>query len=69
MRDNTVNFRPFFSEKGLAERWGITPKTLQSWRQQGRGPRYIKIGASVRYMPEAVDEFEASGMHDPLKAA
>jgi predicted DNA-binding transcriptional regulator AlpA len=27
----------------------IRPATLEQWRWSGRGPRYIKIGRSVRY--------------------
>ncbi len=28
---------------------GISPKTLQSWRLRGFGPRFFKIGRLVRY--------------------
>ena len=28
---------------------GIQPKTLHTWRSQGRGPKFIRIGKRVRY--------------------
>jgi hypothetical protein len=39
----------FVREKLLAKRWGISPRTLQRWRQDGRGPPYRKIGGGVFY--------------------
>jgi hypothetical protein len=36
-------------QKGLADRWLISPRTLEQWRWQGRGPRYLKIGGRVVY--------------------
>ena len=30
------------SENELAQRWGMSPKTLQRWRSEGRGPRFLK---------------------------
>lgn len=31
--------------------------TLWRWRRNGIGPEYLKIGAAVRYTPEAIEEF------------
>lgn len=39
----------------LAERLGTTERSLSEWRITGRGPRFIRVGRSVRYRPEAVD--------------
>ena len=30
--------RQVLSEADLASRWGMSPKTLQRWRMEGRGP-------------------------------
>jgi predicted DNA-binding transcriptional regulator AlpA len=46
------------SETKLAERWGISPKTLQRWRTEKRGPQYIKLGKNVRYRLEDVHAYE-----------
>jgi excisionase family DNA binding protein len=39
---------------------GITPRTLENWRQQGRGPEYLKDGKVVRYERAAVERYIAS---------
>lgn len=41
----------------LAERIGQTERTLSEWRIRGDGPSYIRIGRTVRYRPEVVDEW------------
>lgn len=41
----------------LAERLGTTERSLSEWRIKGRGPKFIRVGRSVRYRPEAVDEW------------
>ena len=42
-------------EKREAARLGFSVRTLQQWRVKGEGPPFIKLGASVRYDPAAVD--------------
>ena len=37
------------NENELATRWGVSPKTLQRWRSEGRGPRYLKLSKRVSY--------------------
>lgn len=54
-----------YNETELAKRWGISPKTLQRWRSEGRGPRYLKLSKRVVY---PVDEIEACE-HDALYAS
>jgi hypothetical protein len=50
-------------EKELARRWRMSPRTLQGWRQRGKGPRYMKIEGRVIYpMPEVV-ACEAASLH------
>jgi hypothetical protein len=39
----------YLSEQETAAAIHKTPRTLQSWRQQGVGPAYIKIGKTVFY--------------------
>ena len=43
--------------KQVAEMIGFSHRTLAKWRQEGRGPKYIKIGSSVRYTIEDVEEW------------
>ena len=51
------------TEKELAERWGMTTRTLQGWRATGKGPAYIRIGErSIFYREEDVLAYEASSV-------
>jgi hypothetical protein len=50
-------------QKGLADRWLISPRTLEQWRWQGKGPRYLKIGGRVVYRLADVEAFEAVSLH------
>ena len=43
----------------LAERWNISPRTLERWRWIGEGPRYLKIGGRVVYRLEDIEAYEA----------
>lgn len=37
------------NETELAERWKISPRTLQRWRGESIGPTYLKLGSRVAY--------------------
>ena len=50
------------TEQQLAERWELSPKTLQAWRHQGKALPFFKIGRNVRYSLEAVEAFEQSSL-------
>lgn len=56
--------RRVLNENELAQRWGLSPKTLQRWRSEGRGPRYLKLSKRVSYPLDAVIEFEHAALHD-----
>lgn len=55
--------RRVLNENELAQRWGVSPKTLQRWRSEGRGPKYLKLSKRVSYPLEAVTEFEQRALH------
>ena len=50
-------------QKTLAARWGISERTLEQWRWQGRGPKYLKLGGRVVYRLADVEAFEAERLH------
>ena len=50
-------------QKELARRWLISPRTLEQWRWQGRGPRFLKLGGRVLYRLADVDAYEADNLH------
>ena len=50
-------------QNALADRWLLSPRTLEQWRWQGRGPKFLKVGARVIYRLEDVEAFEAASLH------
>lgn len=50
------------NQKNLAARWLISPRTLEQWRWQGHGPRYLKIGGRVVYRICDVEAFESASL-------
>jgi hypothetical protein len=44
-----------------AEYLNVTPSCLHDWRDQGRGPVYVKLGRLVRYRIRDLDAFVRSG--------
>ena len=51
-----------FNEQDLAERWGVSPKTLQRWRSEGRGPMYLKLSKRVIYPLDQIQAFESKAL-------
>ncbi len=51
------------SEHDLSAHWGINVKTLQRWGTVGRGPRFMKIGRTVTYLPKDIAQFEAYSLY------
>lgn len=51
------------NETELAARWNLSPKTLQRWRSEGRGPRYMKMSKRVVYPIDEVFDFESRALH------
>ncbi len=47
--------RRFISELELANRWNLSPKTLQRWRGIGRGPLFAKFSKKVGYPLDGQD--------------
>lgn len=46
--------------KEAAERLGMASGTLENWRVNGIGPRYVKVGSrSIRYEASALDAWLA----------
>jgi len=40
-----------------AEYLSVRPGTLEVWRTQGKGPRFVRLGRAVRYRCKDLDEF------------
>ncbi len=49
------------NERDASDLLGLSARTLQKWRLQGVGPRYLKLGHAVRYAREDLETFLNSG--------
>ena len=48
---------------------GLSVRTLERWRVEGRGPRYVRIGGRVMYDPRDLAEFAARGARVSTRGA
>jgi hypothetical protein len=53
-------FGPHLRQQDLADRWQLSPRTLERWRWLGLGPAYIKVGGRVVYRLEDILAYEAT---------
>jgi hypothetical protein len=56
--------REFLRPDELAARWRFNVRTLQRWRQFGKGPRWQRLGGRVVYRLNDVVAFETSSDTD-----
>jgi hypothetical protein len=54
--------RAHLTQFELAERWRLSGRTLEKWRQTGRGPRWLRVGGRVLYPADEVERFEAANL-------
>jgi hypothetical protein len=48
------------TEEEVAKHLHVSLAALRRWRLEGRGPRFIKVSALVRYRPEELEDWLAS---------
>ncbi len=51
--------KKLLTTEDLAHRWSMAVGTLENWRQDGTGPRYVKLGKKkIVYRLSAIVEYE-----------
>lgn len=60
--------RTFLLTEHVARRWQISPRTLERWRYERRGPAWVIISRRVLYDLATIQAFEATGVCDPGSA-
>jgi hypothetical protein len=48
----------FLTQEELAERWRMSPRSLERWRSDGFGPKWIRLRGRVLYRIEDILAFE-----------
>jgi hypothetical protein len=55
------NQHDLLTETEAAEKLRVSKKTLQAWRWLRKGPNYVKVGRSVRYLGNDLKSFRDAG--------
>ncbi len=56
-----------YDQRDLANRWRLSPRTLERWRWERIGPQFLKIGGRVVYRLSDIEEFEQSGVRASIE--
>jgi hypothetical protein len=57
--------RKFLLTEQVARRWQISPRTLERWRYERKGPPWVVVVGRILYKLAAIEAFEASGVRNP----
>ncbi len=74
LRSLTMSSKDTFGTDGLIETRKAAamlskhPAVLADWRHQGRGPKYVKIGRSIRYRVGDLHDWIAANTIEPAGA-
>ncbi|WP_342050606.1 MULTISPECIES: helix-turn-helix transcriptional regulator [unclassified Cupriavidus] len=49
-----------FNQRQLTARWDISEATLERWRSEGIGPKFLKLCGRVLYRQVDIEAFEES---------
>ncbi len=45
------------TEREVSNLLGLSVATLRAWRHRGQGPRFLRLGRAVRYLPADLENF------------
>ncbi len=57
------------SQQQVADRWGLSPKTIERWRVQGIGPTYIRLPGKVVYRLQDIEAYERKSLRESTSKA
>jgi len=61
-RTEPTKQKMMMNETELATRWNINTKTLQRWRSEGRGPRFMKMSKRIVYPIDEILDYEPQAL-------
>ncbi len=64
-KETNMNVR-HLNQKELASRWSISEASLERWRSEGIGPRYMKLNGRVLYRKTDIETYEESCLVTPV---
>lgn len=54
----------YYTVSEAAAHLGLSKHTLNKWRCEKRGPKFIRFGSSIRYRDEDLTSFAIENLHD-----
>ncbi len=57
VKNDTYPTPPTLRTPDAAAYLNVQPATLEQWRWNGKGPRFVKLGRAVRYRQADLDAF------------
>lgn len=55
-----------FDTDGLADYLDVSRRTVIRWRDQRRGPAWVRVNGVIRYLPEDVRAWLEANRHEPV---
>lgn len=55
-------------QKQLAARWNVSEASLERWRSEGLGPRFLKLCGRVLYRQVDIEAYEESCLASSTKS-
>jgi predicted DNA-binding transcriptional regulator AlpA len=52
------------TEREVSDLLGLSVATLRAWRHRGQGPRFLRLGRAVRYLPADLAAFVGASAVD-----
>ena len=52
------------TEREVSDQLGLSVATLRAWRHRGQGPRFLRLGRAVRYLPADLEAFVGASAVD-----
>jgi predicted DNA-binding transcriptional regulator AlpA len=68
VREQTKMEVVHLNQKQLATRWDISEATLERWRSEGIGPKFLKLGGRVLYRQADIEVYEESCLASSTKS-
>lgn len=57
------------NQRNLAQRWHISEATLERWRCEGSGPKFLKLSGRVLYRLVDIEAYEEACLSTSTRSA
>jgi len=58
-----------FNQRNLAQRWHVSEATLERWRSDGIGPKFLKLSGRVLYRLVDIEAYDEACLSNSTRSA